>query len=426
MAGLPAAPPLRVLIERSRALAVLPFVRPVLRWRRLPSTYGTGATASARWFRLLQITFALLVLLPTAIATLYTAFIATPVYVSEARLAIRESLAGRTVSDQGPEAKGLIAGAMSALAGLLGSAGSSAQAQAPFILVNYITSRAFVARMEEEGVLTAAFARPGIDPLAALRPHASLEARWRYWNSHVTAAVDRRSEIVLLRVRAFSAQEAQAIAQRVLKDGETLLNDIVAGTRAETVARALEQFARARQRYAEALVRQQEWRASRRAIDPVQAADALAQSLLRLEQERIAADREMRALQHLSAPDGPTLGVLRDRVQALDKEIADFKTRLARTDAGGTAVEALAAYEEAELEVRFAETLQSIALAGLQEAERRARAQSAFVNVFVPPSLPSAASEPVWWKTGLFVFTLGTILWINAMILAAVIRDHRH
>ncbi|MFG1300159.1 hypothetical protein V5F49_10235 [Xanthobacter sp. V3C-3] len=425
MAGLPVAPPIRVLIERSRAFAVLPFVRPVLRWKRLPRTYGTGATASARWFQLLRITFAVLVVLPAAIAALFTGLVSTPVYVSEARLAIRESLAGRTVSDQGPDAKGLIAGAMSALAGLLGSAGGSSQAQAPFILVNYITSRAFVARMQKDGVLHAAFARPGIDPLSALSADASLEQAWRYWNRHVTAAVDRRSEIVLLRVRAFSAAEAQAIAERVLKDGETLLNDIVAGTRADTVARAQDQFDRARQRYTEALVRQQEWRASRRAIDPVQAADALAQSLLRLEQERIAADREMRALQRLSAPDGPTLGVLKDRVQALDKEIADFRARLARSDAGGTAVEALAAYEEAELEVRFAETMQSIALAGLQEAERRARAQSAFVNVFVPPSLPAAASEPVWWKTGLFVFTLGTILWINAMILVAVIRDHR-
>ncbi|MDI4663238.1 hypothetical protein K9U40_02615 [Xanthobacter autotrophicus] len=430
MAGLPVAQPIRVLIERSRAFAVLPFVRPMLSWRRLPRTYGTGASASARWFRLLRLTFVVVVVLPAVIAALYSGVVATPVYVSEARLAIRESLGGRTMLDQGTQgtsgARSAVSGILQSLSSLLGGAGRSAQSQAPFILTNFITSRAYVARLDADGLLQRAFSGPGIDPLSALSPQASLEERWRFWNRHVTAAVDRRSEIVLLKVRAFSAEEAHLIAERILKDGETLLNDIVARSRAESVGRAREQLDRARVRYTEALVRQQEWRARQRAVDPVQAADALGQSLLRLEQERIAADREMRALERLSAPDGPTSGVLRDRVHALDQEIADFRVRLARSGSGSTAVSALAAYEEAELEVRFAETMQSIAVAGLQEAERRARAQSAFVNVFVPPSLPSTAAEPVWWKTGLFVFTLAGIFWINAMILVAVIRDHRH
>ncbi|MFG1303917.1 hypothetical protein V5F34_07240 [Xanthobacter autotrophicus] len=432
MAGLPVAQPIRVLIERSRAFAVLPFVRPMLSWRRLPRTYGTGASASSRWFRLLRLTFTVVVLLPAVVASLYSGLVATPVYVSEARLAIRESLGGRTMLDQGTQgmqgqqgARGAVSGILQSLSSLLGGAGRSAQSQAPFILTNFVTSRAYVARLDADGLLQRAFSGPGIDPLSALSPQASLEERWRYWNRHVTAAVDRRSEIVLLKVRAFSADDAHLIAERILKDGEALLNDIVARSRAESVGRAREQLDRARVRYTEALVRQQEWRARQRAVDPVQAADALGQSLLRLEQERIAADREMRALERLSAPDGPTSGVLRDRVHALDQEIADFKLRLARSGSGSTAVSALAAYEEAELEVRFAETMQSIAVAGLQEAERRARAQSAFVNVFVPPSLPSTAAEPVWWKTGLFVFTLAGIFWINAMILVAVIRDHR-
>lgn len=175
-----------------------------------------------------------------------------------------------------------------------------------------------------------------------------------------------------------------------------------------------------------ALARQQEWRSTQRAVDPVQAAEALGASLLRLEQERILADKEMRALERLSAPDGPALGVLRDRVRAIDTEMAAFKAQMGGL-AGpqSTVVNALAAFEEAELEVRFAETMQSIAVAGMQEAERRMRAQSAFVNVFVPPSLPTTSTEPSWWRTGLFVLVLAGIFWLNAMVLVAVVRDHR-
>jgi len=113
-------------------------------------------------------------------------------------------------------------------------------------------------------------------------------------------------------------------------------------------------------------------------------------------------------------------------VRAIDTEIAAFRASLGGPGGSkGSTVNALAAFEEAEMEVRFAETMQSIAVAGLQEAERRMRAQSAFVNVFVPPSLPTTSTEPSWWRTGLFVLVLAGIFWLNVMVLIAVIRDHR-
>ncbi|UJX45058.1 hypothetical protein [Xanthobacter sp. YC-JY1] len=424
--GLPSAPPIRVLIERSRAFVVLPFVKPALRWRRLPRTFGTGASASQQWFRLLRLTFAAAVLVPAALCAFYAGVISSPVYVSEARLAVRESLGERAMPDSGEDgARGAIAGVMRGLSSLFGGATGS-QSQAPFVLANYIASRSFVAALDADGWLRRFFSRPGLDPLSRLSPDATLEELWRYWNRHVSAAVDRRSEIVLLRVRAFSPEDAHTIAERVVHDGEVLLNDIVSRSRADSVTRAADQLSRAKARYVTALARQQEWRGRQRAVDPVQAAEALGASLLRLEQERISADKEMRALEKLSAPDGPALGVLRDRVRAIDTEIAAFKARMGGAGSGqSSAVNALTSFEEAELEVRFAETMQSIAVAGLQEAERRVRAQSAFVNVFVPPSLPTTATEPSWWRTGLFVLALAGIFWLNAMVLAAVIRDHR-
>ncbi len=425
MAGLPAAPPIRALIERSRAFAARPFIKPALRWRRLPRTYGSGASASSRWFALLRLTFLVMVVVPAAASMLYCIVIASPIYVSEARLAIRESL-GTPVYEglDTNEAKGAAAGVARGLSALLGGLGGSARAQGPFVFANYVTSLDYVAKLDANGWLRQLFTGPNIDFWSALRSNATVEQLQRYWDKHVTATVDRRSEVVLLRVQAFSPEAAQTLANRILLDGENILNRLAAQSRMDAVLRAKEQLDVATKRYAEALVRQQEWRLKRRAVDPAQAADALSISLLRLEQERIAADREIRAMERLSVPNGPTLGVLRDRVRAIESEIATFKANL--TGGGNsTAVAALAAYEESELDVRFAETLQSITLAGLQEAERRARAQSTFINVYVAPSLPETSSGPIWWQTGFFVFVFCGIIWINVMILVAVVRDHR-
>ena len=446
MAGLPDVRPIRALIQRGRSLAALPFVRPALKWRRLPRTYGSAASASADWFAFLRVSFALMVLLPTLAAAVYSGLIASPAYVSEARVAIRESLSFPPFGDLGadsdtdgdgqkdggrnaasgaaPQGKSLVSSIAKGLTGLLGGLGGAGHLQAPFILANYVRSLDYVAKLDEGGWLRRFFTGPGVDSWQALRRDASLERLRTYWDKHVTVAVDRRAEIVLLSVRAFSPEDAQVLAQRILKDGERLLNEIVIQSRTEAVSRARAQLDRVQKLYMQALVRQQEWRMRQRAVDPVLAAEALGTSLMRLEQERIAADREIRVLQRLSAPNSATIGVLRDRLGAIDSEIAAFKRRLAQAGETGSAVDALAAYEESELDVRFAETLQSVAVTGLQDAERRLRSQSAFVNVFVPPSLPTSTAPPSWLETTLFVLVLAVIIWVNVTILIAVIRDH--
>ena len=446
MAELPVAPPIRALIARSRSLVALPFVRPTLGWRRLPRTYGTAVSSSASWFLFLRLSFAIMVLLPTIGAVVYTGLIASPIYISEARIAIRESLGfpaygeggfgGENEADNSnesgrkgsptsmPQGKGVVASLARGLSGLLGGLGGASHTQAPFILANYAKSLDYVAKLDEGGYLRGFFTRQGIDPWSALKPDASIEKLRDYWNHRITVAVDRRSGIVFIKIGAFSPQDAQILAERVLNDGEHLLNDILVRSRTDAVQRAQEQLAKAKQQYTTALVRQQEWRMNRRAVDPVLAAETLGTSLMRLEQERIDATREIRVLERLSVRDAPALGVLRDRLRAIDSEIAGFKDSLAKTDGKVSAVDALAAYEESELDVRFAEMLQAIAVSGLQEADRRARGQSAFVNVFVPPSLPASPAGPSWWRATLFVFTMATIIWVNVTILIAVIRDH--
>ncbi|UDQ88263.1 hypothetical protein LJE71_18625 [Xanthobacter autotrophicus] len=446
MAGLPDVRPIRALIQRGRSLAALPFVRPALKWRRLPRTYGSGASVSGAWFAFLRVSFAVMVLLPTLVAAVYSGLIASPVYLSEARVAIRESLSFPPVVDFGadddadsdsqkaggnkgssstmPQGKSVVSSIAKGLSNLLGGVTGPSHTQAPFILANYARSLDYVAKLDEDGWLRRFFTGPTIDRWQALRPDTSLERLRTYWDKHVTVAVDRRAEIVLLSVRAFSPEDAQVLAQRILKDGERLLNEIVIQSRTDAVTRARAQLDRVQKLYTEALVRQQEWRMRQRAVDPILAAEALGTSLMRLEQERISADREIRVLQRLSAPDSATIGVLRDRLGAIDGEIASFKQRFAQVGGTGSAVDALAAYEESELRVRFTETLQAIAVAGLQDAERRLRSQSAFVNVFVPPSLPTSKASPSWLETTLFVFVLATIIWVNVTILIAVIRDH--
>lgn len=382
---------------------------------------ANGNPDARRWGRFLRISFVVLVLFPTIAAGVYSKWIASPQYTSEALLAVRGSI--EPSPNLGIPGAGVNLGG---LAGILGQATGKDQDQDSFVLSSYVASLSLVEKLDKDGWLRSMFSRSTIDRFSALPKDASVEELWRYWNRQVTAVVDRQSGIVLLRILAFTPEDAQTIAKRVVAESEQMLNEMNERARADTVrsARTIQQQAEAR--YETALASQQEWRLKQGAVDPVQEAEAVSTNLLRLEGEKIAAERDLAALARLSIPSGPTADVLNDRIRALDTEIAKLKNEIGVEPSDSkTVVAGLTRYEETELERRFAETLLTIATNGLQDAERRARSQGVFVNVFVTPTLATESTGIRWWRTPLFAFMMSMIGWINAMLLLAVIRDHR-
>lgn len=95
-----------------------------------------------------------------------------------------------------------MAGVMKGLNSLFGGGAGGSQAQAPFVLANYISSRAFVAALDADGWLRGFFSRPGLDPLA---PRSGCDAGAAVALLEPPRHRGGRSplEIVLLRVRAF-------------------------------------------------------------------------------------------------------------------------------------------------------------------------------------------------------------------------------
>jgi capsular polysaccharide transport system permease protein len=85
----------------------------------------------------------------------------------------------------------------------------------------------------------------------------------------------------------------------------------------------------------------------------------------------------------------------------------------------------LAKFEEVAIKQKMAETLYSMAEAGLDRARRNAEAQSVYLSVFVPPGLPQEYTYPKRTEYTLAICAALFVFWSIASLIWLSVEDHR-
>jgi capsular polysaccharide transport system permease protein len=117
---------------------------------------------------------------------------------------------------------------------------------------------------------------------------------------------------------------------------------------------------------------------------------------------------------------------MKSRIETTERQIAELKGRLTRTDgAGQTVASSLVKFEELEFQRQFAEKLYTLAQADLDRARLRADRQSVYLTVFVPPSLPEESRYPRRIAFPLLIFLGLAIVWSIVVMILASVEDHR-
>jgi capsular polysaccharide transport system permease protein len=374
------------------------------------------------------------VVLPVLLAGIYYIFLASPIFVSESRFAVRSV---QETSDIGVDgelsgkeggALGGLGGAAGGLGGLGGVAnralgGSSTSLQDPFVVSSYLMSPEITRKLDQDGWLRRQFSHPSIDRWSRLAEDASQEELFAYWRRHVTAAVDRRANTIQLRVRAYSAEAARDIAARAMLPTEEMIAELTRRQRDDTLALARTQLAEAEARYEESGLKLRQLRRTTRIVDPAQEVQAAGATLLKLMRERIMARAELETLERLAGPKALGRAELLSRISGLDTQIAEADKRLAGDVSSASVLGAVAATEELELERRFAQGMLNVATNVYDQARREAEHRSSFLLVYLDPTLPTEAREPNIAISVAFVAALAGIAWLFSLTAIAIALD---
>jgi len=369
------------------------------------STAGLAERARTR-ARLLRSAI-VLILGPTILFALYLTLIAPPQYHAEGMFAVRGAQAGQ--SD-----------ALSAL-GIVAPTSNTADAK---VVENYIRSDAMVVALRERYGFNEAYDKFSLDPTAGLSSNASLRKAKQFWRKRVEVVPDPVTSGATVHVAAYTAEDAQRLAQGVLQLSEELVNalprraldDLISASEREIVAKR-QAYDQAR----DALTAYQGRQFSGvGAATPAQQAIGLVGSIEgQLAQKRADLASQSQTFQ----PGAPQLTGLRGEIAALEAE-RDRAVSRSLTAPGERAASTEIEAQSLLLDFQTAQQQYQSAVAAAEAARRQQVIDRKYVISYVPPQRAQASD---WWPrltNILAVFIGASLLWGIGALVYSIIRDH--
>jgi capsular polysaccharide transport system permease protein len=353
--------------------------------------------------------FFLIVLVPTIAALVYYGLIASDVYISESRFVVR--------SPQRQVQGGLV-GAL-----LQGSALSRSQDDT-YSVHDFILSRDALHELDDKLGVRKAYSSEAVDFIGrfpGLDWDKSFEAFHRYWQKKTTVDFDTASSITVLRVRAFTAADAQKVNEMLLQIGERLVNGLNERSRQDLVRSAEQEVQLAEDKVKSASAALSSYRGRQAVYEPDRQASLQLQGVAKINEELLSTETQLAQLRQLS-PSNPQIGALNSKAETLRRAIT---AENAKVTGGSTSFSSRAPdFERLALEKTFADRQLGAVLAALESARSEAVRKQLYLERLVRPNLPDESVEPRRIRSIFTVLVLSLIAWGVVSLLVASIREH--
>jgi capsular polysaccharide transport system permease protein len=364
--------------------------------------------------RMHGLSFALPVVLPILCAAIYYGLIAAGKYSVEFRFSVRS--AAELVADQDNIAPMIKAG----------KPGTNEIGRLPYMVADYLRSRNVVRELDRDGWLRSVFSRGEADWLSRFDPTKSDDDLWLYWRDLISVNVDRVSGLVLVRVLAFTPDDALALARVTSVSAEKMIDSVAMRERRDALFSADQELERASLRYSAALTALRDVRNQEGTIDPERTIKSSADTLLGVMREKLSLERDRDANLKVLSADAPEQKVLSDQIRALGSQVALLTEALTSNRKNAkTVAQSIAQFEKAELEARFSKRLLEVAQAAYERARQESERQHVYFALFVEPKKPEIAEYPRRARSIAFAGICAFSLWSVMMLAVAGIRDHK-
>jgi len=354
------------------------------------------------------------VLVPSALAALYYAVVASDQFAVETRFAIRGA---ENVST--PDVLGMFTGV----------AVSGSTLTDSYILMDYIHSKEILLNLAKVLDVRKIFNHPKADLIARFSDQtAANETFLEYWRKMVSMSFDTSSRIVTVEVKAFSPEEATQLAQAILELSEQLVNDLSERGRRDALQSAQLEVSRMEERMRRSSEALRIFREMHQDIDPALTAQANLQRLSGLEAQLNEARAKLASQRTFMKDDAPSIQFSLSQIEALEQQLEAERLKLGKGGQASAISNSLSGavenYQSLLLEQEFAQKAFVAALSSLERARVTADSQQRYLGTFVPPRTPEEAIYPKRVLNSIVFFVCALILWAIGVLIVYAIRDH--
>jgi capsular polysaccharide transport system permease protein len=353
--------------------------------------------------------YSLVVVLPSVLIGLWYGLIASDRYVSEARMLVER--------DTGGGLPGMDLGILS-----LGSSQTEIDA---WLVKRFIESPAMVDHLDKALGLRTHYESTAADPFSRLWTSASRERFVKYYLDHVDVSVDPDALTLDLRVQGFEAAYAQKLGQAIAAHAEDFVNEVgqsLARQQVEFVQREVDSaYARLQKASRELIGFQNE----KGLLSPEVENAAISQVIAVLQSELAQRRTELKALLAYLSPAAPDVQNLQKRISALERQIAQERSKQVRGAGSAALNDLLFAYKDREMEVQIARDIYEGGLKSLEAAKVDASRKMKHLVMVSAPTLPQTSTEPQRLYGWITVVVLLNLAYVIASLIISTIRDHR-
>lgn len=357
--------------------------------------------------------FLVLVCLPVLLSTFYLFVFAEDQYASTVGFTVRR--------EENTSASSLLGG----LSQLAGSGGS----METDILYEYIQSQEIVTAIDERIGLAAIYSTywPR-DPVFSLWTDPSTEDLRDHWSRMVRISYDSASQLIELRVMAFTADDAQRIAQEILAESQKMINTLNQRAREDIMRYATEDVEKTVIRLKAAREALSRFRTSTQIVDPAADIQGRMGVLNNLQQQLAEALIEYDIVIGTTQDSDPRREQAARRISVIRDRIAAERQTFA-TEEGGAAgenyPEIIAEFENLTVDLQFAEETYRAALAAQDAARDQAVRQTVYLAAYINPTWPQTAEYPQRFVLTFFIGLFLTLGWTIGALIFYAVRDRQ-
>jgi len=346
--------------------------------------------------------------IPTLFAILYYGFLASDMYVSEAKVAVRSAKSG--VSTNG-------------LTALLASPVLSSGGQDSLVVMEYASSLDMVEQLDNRVDFVDHYASRDNDFLSRLHKDATSDEVLRYYRDQVNIKRDIMSDVLTIKVRAFSPDMAQEINSLIIELNEELVNTLSNRMEDDAILSARTEVDRAVQHLRKTAQDINRFQSANDSVSPKDESIALFGRLSVIESRLSETRATLSETMAYMREDSADVVVLKNRIIALERQLNLEKGRVTGSGNGdlGSLVEN---FQPLVLEQEIAQQGYAASLASFEAARIEAQRKKQYLIRFVEPSLPDAASEPRRLIKIATVMVYSFLAYLIFGLLWSALKDH--
>nr|WP_246184888.1 capsule biosynthesis protein [Paracoccus aestuariivivens] len=375
--------PLAQPASAARPLAVRPAAAVPATPRAAEAVRPPVAMAHVRprhWFIL--VTFFLMVVLPTAAWAWYLWNRATDQYVSTVGFSVRKE-------DMTPS--------IDLLSGLSPLGGGSGASDTD-ILYEYIRSQDMVEKIDEQLNLRSRFSRDWPhDFVFAFDPDGHVEDLTDYWDRQVKVLYDTTSNLITLKVNAFSAEDAQKIAAAVFKESSDKINDLSAIAREDATRLATAELEKTRKELTTTRQAMTDFRMRSLIVDPHADLESQMGVLAGLQAKLAEALVANDVLLDNAKPTDHRVTQSQQKIDAIRKLIETERSKFGtegKGPQGESYSQLMAEYEKLMVDREFAEGAYRSARIAYETALAEAQRKSRYLAAHIQPKVAQSSTVP--------------------------------